>query len=85
MVMSITTLPVQEVGKLLWGQTLTEEVPAHETHVPQSPIVETEHPNLLDYLQQLNPHKENTKEYYSSNDRLRVMHHAERLLRPPIS
>ena len=84
LVMSIQLLPVQEVGKLLWGQTMTEEIPAHEIHVKGSPAVQTEPPNFLDFLHsQLDANIKLAKLYYSFDENAYSLHHLEVLLQPP--
>lgn len=44
--LSITIIPLREVGKLLWGQTMNEEIPAHDTGVKKPVLLEEIlHPN----------------------------------------
>lgn len=81
--MSIQVAPVQEVGKLIWGQTMTEEIP-HEIHLKTGPLIEAQHPNFLDFLtEHLNANKKLVKKYYSFNEHADDIHHLEVLIQPP--
>ena len=79
--LSVQLIPVQEVGRLLWGQTMTEEI-THEINIKHSPALKDAFSHLgITLLSDASL----CQNYVIENEALIKCHHLEVLIQPPNS
>lgn len=75
-------IPIKEVGDLLSGGTMTEEIPVHEVSVKHGLTMENPHSYLLAFIGGAFS-KDKDTEYFISDEHIHLCHHLEVLLQPP--
>lgn len=75
-------IPIKEVGDLLSGGTMTEEIPVHEVSVKHGLTMENPHSYLLAFIGTA-VSKDKDTEYFISDEHIHLCHHLEVLLQPP--
>lgn len=83
LILSVQMIPIKEVGCLLSGQTMTEELPVHEVNVKLGLTLENPHSNLLAFLNAEGLFNDTNTEYFISDEHIHLCHHLEVLLQPP--
>jgi hypothetical protein len=76
-------VPIKEVGCLISGGTMTEEIPVHEVTVKHGLTMENPHSYLLDFLNNQAVLNTTDTEYFISDEHIHLCHHLEVLLQPP--
>lgn len=76
-------IPIKEVGCLISGGTMTEEIPVHEVSVKHGLTMENPHSYLLAFLNSDGIFNSDDTEYFISDEHIHLCHHLEVLLQPP--
>ena len=76
-------IPIKEVGDLISGGTMTEEIPVHEVSVKHGITMENPHSYLLDFLNSIAVLHGKDTQYFISDEHIHLCHHLEVLLQPP--
>ena len=82
LVLSVQVIPVQEVGRLLSGQTMTEEIPVHEVAVKVSPVLEIFHSHQTHFSNSISTSE---LSYFDHNEDLITFPYLEVPVQPPNS